>query len=233
MGSNPVEARFFPVFDNTQQRFVGYYCLPRRTLDDGKVVSDEMLLSQGMDVKSVNTALVVENMLGTVRRGFAKALAQVNEGNGKLVIIPINGAALVRKEIATEFTAFCKTVPQEVFQAVVFEVTNVSDASAMSFLDEVAIVLYLFCATYSCRISPLTQNYSFYATCNYASVTLALGGQKLPVEKLGPHLQRVSQKAETSRLDVYLHGVPDTETKAAVERSGIRYMDGPGVTEDA
>lgn len=227
-----VDAQFAPVFDTRNNEFNTFYCVPVRTFESGEKTSGEALLGLGIEEKKIDERLVLENMLGTVRQGCYKATELVSGGGDEKVIVPVNGLALTNKDIASAFTEYCKGVPEDVLQGLVFEVTNVSDGAAMSFLDEVAIILYLFCCTYSCRISPATTEYSYYATCNYTSVSLSLGNKSWPLDKLGPLLSRIYAKAEDSRIKVYLHGIPDTETRTAAEATGIRYLDGNGVTSN-
>ena len=224
-----VEANFLPVFDCQNDGISAYYCSPYRTSASG-TVRDEALLSVGMDERSINHAIVQENMIETIRRGVTKATTLQYEGGGEKVIIPINGSALVYKEIATEFTALCKGIQAEILQSVIFEVTNVSDDSSMSFLDEGAIILYLFCHKYSCRISPATLNFSYYATCNYSSVAFSLGNKEWPIEKISGPLRRIGLMAEASRLNVCLHGVATDEIRSAALASKIQYIDGEIVT---
>ena len=56
-----VEANFLPVFDCQNDGISAYYCSPYRTSASG-TVRDEALLSVGMDERSINHAIVQENM---------------------------------------------------------------------------------------------------------------------------------------------------------------------------
>lgn len=189
-------------------------------------IEDEALLPIGMNERGVNHAIVIESMVETIKRGVTKATKVFYDGGDQKFIIPVNGSALVHKEIAIEFMSHMKGVTADILKSITFEVTNVSDDSSMSFLDEVAIMLYIFCHTYSCRISPAILNFSYYATCNYSSVAFSLGNKEWPIDKISGPLRRIGLMAEANRLKVYLHGVATDDIKAAALASKIQYLDG-------
>lgn len=229
MTNTSLQVQFNAVLDNRTNAHNTWYCLPYRENEDGTRIEDEALLSQGMEGRSIVERIVLDNMLGTIDHALSKAMAIHAESRDEVIIVPINGAALLYKNIATEFTAHCKKVPPAVLQLVIFEVVNSADESTMSFLDEIAVILYLFCLTYSCRISPATPDYTYYATCNYSAVSFWLGNRNWPLAKLSPLLTLMAQKAEKSRLKIYLHGVGSAPIRDAAAQAGIHYLDGNAI----
>lgn len=218
-----------PVRDNRTDAWDTLYLRPRLEGAQG-AIEDEALLGLGWEERQRNVKGVTRTMLAVLEAGFGTARRLIDEGaSDTKVIVPLFGAAFVDKSVASAFTEACKAQPRAIHEQIVFEVTGVDDEVAMSWLDEVAIVLYLFCLSYICRVSPRSRNFSFQATCNYAGVSLDLGNKPWPVDRVGPFLAEFAVKCEAARLKAYVHGVGTAELAAAAVAAGVRYMDGAAV----
>lgn len=221
---------YVPVYDNREGQFNTLYCRPRLVLTDGTTLNDDRVLMRGWEEKP-RVERIVADMLPTLTAGFSKAAKLAAEGSETCVIVPVHGMALTHKEIASEFTAACKAFPRESHQRVIFEVLGMTEEQSISFLDDVAIVLYSFCLTYGARVSPKAPNFKYYATCNYTGVSLAMLDREWPADKVRGYFERFVAGAEASRLKSYVHGVGTAEIKAITSECGVRFVSGVAVEE--
>ena len=219
------DATFEPLWDNREGRVNTYYVRPLLQTAGGRRLTDSGLLERGFGPKGLDSReAVVEAMTRTMDFGIERAKYLAATGDDARVIIPVNGRALMHRDLAGAFTAHCRTYDDQVTDRLIYEVTNVSDQAAQSHLDEVAAVLYLFCKTYGCRISPRTPNLQIYTACNYAGVALDMGRQNLPPDKVRDFLNRFVEKAEAWRLKAYLHGVADDTLRTIAHDAGVRFV---------
>ncbi|MBF0304318.1 MAG: hypothetical protein HQL41_01520 [Alphaproteobacteria bacterium] len=218
-----------PVHDNRDDAWDTIYLRPRLDRPEG-AIEDEALLGLGWEERQRNVKAVTRTMLDVVEAGFDTAYRLIEAGEAQTkVIVPLFGAAFVDKSVASAFTEACKAQPPDVHRRIVFEVTGVGDEVAMSWLDDVAIVLHLFCLSYTCRVTPRSRNFTFHATCNYSGVSLDLANKPWPVDRVGPFLVDFVAKCKIARLRAYVHGVGSAELAAAAIEAGVRFMDGSAV----
>jgi len=224
-----INCDFVPIFDHRHDKFDTLYCFPKMTKADGSLVADDALLGEGSGGRVVNEKLLIKNMEGTLQAGMQKAKQIAASGEDIKIIIPINGLALLVKAVAVEFSNICRPLDDAVRQAVIFEVTNIVDVNRMSFLDDIAIVLFPFCLTYGMRVLPSMRDFSICATCNYSGVALDLKNKPWPAKDVGAHLTNFAKATEANRLKAYVHGIATPELMAAAIEAGVRFIDGAAV----
>ncbi|MEO5336382.1 MAG: hypothetical protein H7841_05760 [Magnetospirillum sp. WYHS-4] len=190
------------------------------------MLSDDAVLGDGLNGDRVNSALLLSDMSWTTYHGIKKAEELLNQGSDIKVIVPINGVALTYKPIASEFVRLCKSVPERVWSSTIFEVTNVNNVERMSFLDDIAVILYSFCLTFGARILPTCRDLKIYSTCNYSGVALTMGNRPMDVEKIRPFLRDFAERTERCRLKAYLHDIATPEIVDLARETGIRFVDG-------
>ncbi|MFA7429658.1 MAG: hypothetical protein WCZ23_05855 [Rhodospirillaceae bacterium] len=220
---------FLPVLDGRESRVNTLYCRPTARLPDGTFLSDDTLLSSGMAGRTVNDALLIKMMLRTLEMAGVRAALMAKTGDTRKIIIPVNGAALAIPAVAAAFADGCRTFIRDLSQSILFEVTNMDDEKSMGYLDEVAILLYPFCLTYSARILPKTQNFKLYATTNYSGIALHLRDKPWPMKAVGSYFDDLVKRSEANRLKAYCHGLGSVELVEAALAAGVRFVSGPGV----
>lgn len=222
---------FLPVFDRRDGCVNTLYCRPTACLVDGRRLDDEDLLAIGMTGRTVNEAAVTKVMVRTLEMASVRANLMASTGDDRKILVPVNGAALSRRSIAGVFTEACRTFTREHTERLLFEATNMDDEKSQAFLDEVAILLYPFCLTYSARALPRTQNFKLYATTNFAGIALHLRDKPWPMKALGTYFADLVDRAEKSRLKAYCHGLGTPELVDAALAAGVRFVSGAGVKE--
>lgn len=225
-----VEVDFLPVVDTEAGIVSAYYCRPHLGKPDGGILVDEDVLALGTDGQAINDNLVVKTMLATLTAGVAKARKLVLQGSEAKVLLPINGAALIMKQVAAEFANFNRHLEEPVRQSIAYEVTNINDDQKLSYLDDIAIVLYPFCATYGARASLKTANYKVYSACNYNNISINLLDKPWPVQQLETYLQNYANLTGASRLNAYVHGLGTPALAEAAMAAGLRFLSGKGVS---
>lgn len=225
----PFTVDFLPVYDGRAGRVNTLYCRPSATTPEGGTAADEELLALGTGGRGGMSDVVVRTMLHTLDMAAARAGMMRAGGDGRKLIVPVNGAALARREIASVLTERCRELSREITQALIFEVTNAEDDTSLSVLDEIAIILHPFCLTYSARIKPKTQDLKLYATCNYTGIALHLKDKPWPMKAVGGYFADLTQRTEASRLKAYCHGLGTPELVEAALSAGVRFVSGPGV----
>jgi len=168
-------------------------------------------------------------MIHTLDMAAARAGLMVNTGDDRKLIVPVNGSALAHKGIASALTERCREFSRDIAQSIIFEVTNAEDDKSMAVLDEIAIILYPFCLTYSARIKPKTQNLKLYAACNYTGIALHLKDKPWPMKAVGGYFEDLTARTESNRLKAYCHGLGTPELVEAALAAGVRFVSGPGV----
>ncbi|MEO5375585.1 MAG: hypothetical protein H7840_15160 [Alphaproteobacteria bacterium] len=222
-------SELIPVFDVGLQAFNTWYCRPRLTKADGSVVVDDVLLAEGMGERAVNEKTLAGNMMQTITVAATHARRLAHQDGDATLIVPINGAALTYKDIAGTFSSACRQLEADIRRMLVFEVTNVADTVRMSYLDDIAIILHLFCKAYIGRVTPKSQDFKIFATCNYAGVSLPLMDKPWPADKVGPYLSAFVTRAQKSRLSAYVHGVGSPAIAEAATTAGAHFIDGVAV----
>lgn len=221
---------FLPVYDGREGRVNTLYCRPSGTTGpDGVAMADEELLAVGTSGRTWRPELTLRVMLQTLEMAAARAGLMVNSGDDRKLIVPLNGSALTSREVASALTERCRQLSREVAQTLIFEVTNAEDDKSLSVLDEIAIILYPFCLTYSARIKPKTQNLKLYAACNYTGIALHLKDKPWPMKAVGGYFEDLTERAERNRLKAYCHGLGTPELVEAALAAGLRFVSGPGV----
>lgn len=225
----PFTVDFLPVYDGREERVNTLYCRPSATGPDGRSIADEDLLALGTTGRSLKPDIVTRTMLHTVDMAAARAGMMVNSGDDRKLIVPVNGTALAHRDIASALTERCRELSRDVTQVLIFEVTNAEDDKSLSVLDEIAIILYPFCLTYSARIKPKTQDLKLYASCNYTGIALHLKDKPWPMKAVGGYFEDLTRRAEASRLKAYCHGLGSPDLVDAALNAGVRFVCGPGV----
>ncbi|MFN3077059.1 MAG: hypothetical protein ABT940_09315 [Alphaproteobacteria bacterium] len=225
-----ISVDFLPVLDCREETPGPLYVQPSQQRSDGTSLDAASLLTAGTEGKGFNEPLVRRNLETVVNAGLRKAEALSGEGQGRKVIIPLNGVALAKKAIAGDFANLCRSASEKSRSHVVFEVTNLLDEQRMSFLDDVAIVLYPFCQEYHARVSLKSQSFKVYATCNYTGISVDLLNKPWPLDAVGPHMKSLFARAEESRLKVCVHGVGNSKLAEFFRELGVHYMSGEGVS---
>jgi len=229
MTSDPVRIGIdsVPIVDARTAVRHGFYCIPHRSNAEGNVVRGDPLLTEGEGKRKINTAVLARNVCLTVRT-TVDHMRRAGDEEG-VFVIPINGKALSFKDIASDFTAECKGIEKELIERIIFEVVNVDDSVTMSYLDDIAIILYSYCHIYIAKVSLNVSHLSFFATCNYAGISLDLMGKAWPADKVGAYFQQFQERAETNRLLTYVHGIGTPEIAEASRAAGINFIDGKAV----
>lgn len=222
---------FLPVFDGREGKVNTLYCRPTARMPDGRFLSDEALLAEGLAGRTVNEALLIKTMLRTLEMAAVRAALLAKTGDGRKIIVPVNGAALAIPAVATAFAEGCRTFIRDLGPNILFEATNMDDEKSMGYLDEVAILLYPFCLTYAARILPKTQNLKLYATTNYSGIALHLRDKPWPMKAVGSYFDDLVKRSEANRLKAYCHGLGSTELVDAALAAGVRFVSGPGVKD--
>jgi hypothetical protein len=220
---------FLPVFDGREGEVNTLYCRPTARSADGTVVADTDLLALGMSATVPRPRLTVRAMLHTMDMAAARAGLMVNAGDPRKLIVPVNGVALARKDIASALTERCREFGRDVAQTLIFEVTNTETGASLGVLDEIAIILYPFCLTYSARILPKAQDLKLYASCNYAGVALHMKDKPWPMKAVGGYFDDFTARTEAQRLKAYCHGLGTPALVEAALSAGVRFVSGPGV----
>lgn len=220
---------FLPVLDGRENRVNTLYCRPTARLSDGRFLSDDALLAAGLEGRSRTESVVVKTLLRTLEMAGVRASLMAKTNDPRKLIVPVNGSALAIPAIATAFAEGCRTFIRDLGPSIVFEVTNMDDEKSMGYLDEVAILLYPFCLTYSARILPKTQNLKLYATTNYTGIALHLRDKPWPMKAVGSYFDDLVARTESNRLKAYCHGVGSLELVDAALAAGVRYIAGSGV----
>lgn len=220
---------FLPVLDRRENQVNTLYCRPTARLSDGRFLSDDALLAAGLEGRNPNESLVTKTMLRTLEMAGVRATLMAKTQDPRKLIVPVNGSALALPNVATAFAGGCRTFIRDHGPSILFEVTNMDDEKSMGYLDEVAILLYPFCLTYSARILPKTQNLKLYATTNYSGIALHLRDKPWPMKAVGSYFEDLVARTETNRLKAYCHGVGSLELVDAALAAGVRFISGPGV----
>lgn len=190
---------------------------------------DEELLAVGTYDASGATNTINRTLMLTMEAAVERATALIRQSPDVKCIVPVNGAALHDKDTATQFTNYCRSYARHLSQTLIFEVVCISGSNAMSYLDEIAIILYPFCLTYSARITPKTQDLRLYATCNYSGIALDLKDKPWPMKAVGSYFDDLVRRSEQHRLKAYCHGLGSPELADAARQAGVRYLSGSGV----
>lgn len=226
----PLTLDFQPVFDCRHGVVNTYYACPILR-GPQRSMSDEDVLVLGTEGRSLSLGLVQRLMTGIVGGALEKAAALTAEGAGHKVVVPINGWALTHREVASTFTDLCRRYRGDVHQSVIFEITNMTNENRLSHLDDIAIILYPFCLTYTARILPKTQDLKHYAACNYTGISLYLKNKPWPMAALGTYFSDLVRRTEANRLKAYCHGLGSVELTGAAREAGVRFLSGSGVSE--
>ncbi|MBF0561130.1 MAG: hypothetical protein HQL37_03730 [Alphaproteobacteria bacterium] len=223
----PSGVEYIPVFDTGEQAFTTWYCRPKRVKADGTLVAEDILLSEGLEDRAVNEKLVSTNMIRTLDGAVSLGRRLFNRGEAAAtILVPINGMALTRKEIVGAFTNACRRIEDEIKAMLIFEVTNIADTVRMSYLDDIAIILFLFCRGYIGRISPKITDLRIFGTCNYHGVSLPLMDKPWPAATVNPYLTNFVANAQSNRLKAYLHGVGTPAIAEMATIAGVNFLDG-------
>ncbi len=223
---------FIPVFDNRAGSVNTFYLRPSLHRPDGSRFEDAAFLALGAEGKFYDDAFVVFNMGRVIKFGMKKADQLRSEASDAKVIIPVNGAVLARKEIASEFASLCRLASPEKRANVIFEVTNIAGDHRLSLLDDVAIVLHPFCLACHVRVPLSAANLTLYATCNYTGVSVDLLNKPWPMAAVSAHLKAFFGRVELSQLKLYTHGVGNHTLATYLRGIGVRFLSGDGVDED-
>lgn len=219
-----------PVFDTRHDVVNTLYFRPTGVDRTVRPVEDEELLAVGTYDLSGRDP-IARTMLLTLETAVEKIPGFLKLAPDVKCIIPVNAALLHHRETASLFTTFCRSHARHLTSALIFEVVNITGDQAMSHLDEIALLLYPFCLTYSARIAPKTQDLRLYASCNYSGIALDLKGKPWPMKAVGGYFEDLVSRSEQHRLKAYCHGIGSAELADAARQAGIRFLSGPGVND--
>lgn len=227
---------FLQVYDGREESCNTLYCYPHATKPSGEVIFDEELLNIGLGEKAVDKTALISGIVLTAKAVHEKLTALSASGDNSKVIVPINGAALAHKDVATEFVSVYKKFSTEMRKCIVFEVTNLTQNS-MSYADDIALLMYAYCYTYEMRV-PLSilnpknlHNFSMFSTCNYSGICISLKNRNWPTSTLFPYLKLFATMTEQSSMKGYIHGVANKETFDYIKTLNIRFVDGEYISE--
>lgn len=217
-----------PVFDTRNSVVNTLYFRPTGVDRTIRPVEDEDLLAVGTYDLSGGDP-IARTMMLTLEAAIEKIPAFLRLAPDVKCIIPVNAALLQNRDTASQFTTFCRTHARHLTSALIFEVVNITGDQGMSHLDEIALLLYPFCLTYSARIAPKTQDLRLYASCNYSGIALDLKGKPWPMKAVGGYFEDLVSRSEQHRLKAYCHGLGSPDLAEAAQQAGIRFLSGPGV----
>lgn len=220
-----------PVFDTRNDLVNTLYLRPTGVDRTIRPLEDEELLAVGTYDASGIGNTITRTMILTLEAAIEIIPAFLKLSPDLKCIVPLNAAMLHDRHTASLFTTFCRTHARHLAPSLIFEVVNITGEQVMSHLDEIALILYPFCLTYSARIAPKTQNLRLYASCNYSGIALDLKGRPWPMKAVGGYFADLVSRSEQHRLKAYCHGLGTAELADAARQAGIRFISGPGVND--
>lgn len=224
----PGEARILyrTIRDTTSGSLAGYYLVPAHRTHDGSLESGDAVLLKGTEGKALDVKTIAKTTTWLVSEGIKFLRNLRNSGEVGMVVVPLNARGLILKQVASEFAAACRALDNDLVGRFIIEVCHFPKIVDMSFLDDLAILLYPFSPIYIARPNTGWTDFKLIANCNYQGVAIDLQDKAWPAEKVGPFLAEFVRNARSNRLPAYLHGVGSPAIASAGNEAGFDFLDG-------